>query len=161
MSNVLCNPREYGFAADFAEPYFLFTDDVQFKAHADYRVAKAGDQVAALNLVWDLTVEFLIDTVRKLQPKVIYISPFAHETTGDNAITQVLAAICAEIVGGTVDNKIVQVTRIFHNGADQMERLITRAQFECEVLRGKNYVLIVDVVNMGSTLTNLADYIQK
>lgn len=28
MNNVLCNPREYGFAADVCEPYFLFADDV-------------------------------------------------------------------------------------------------------------------------------------
>lgn len=161
MSNVLYNPREYGFSADIDEPYFLFADDVQLKAHADYRAAKAGDQVAALNLVWDLTVDFLIDTVRKLPPNVIYVAPFAREATGDNAIPQVLAAICAEIAGSTVDNEIVQVTRVFHTGADPMERLITRAQFEGEALRGKNYVLVDDVVNMGGTLAELADYIQK
>lgn len=72
-----------------------------------------------------------------------------------------LAAICAEIASSTVDNEIVQVTRVFHTGADPMERLITRAQFEGEVLRGKNYVLVDDVVNMGGTLAELADYIQK
>ena len=86
MSNVLYNPREYGFSADIDKPYFLFADDGQLKAHADYRAAKAGDQAAALNLVWDLTVDFLIDTVRQLPPNVTYVAPFAREATGDNAI---------------------------------------------------------------------------
>jgi hypothetical protein len=161
MGNVLYNPREYGFLADISEPYFLFDNDIKLKAHVDYRAAKAGDQVAAFNVVWDLAVSFLTDTVKNLPSNVIYVAPFAREATGDNAIPQVLAAICAEIAVGKIDNDIVQITRVFHTGADPMERLCMRAQFEGEVIRGEQYVLIDDVVNMGGTLAELADYIQQ
>lgn len=153
--------REYGFPADAGVPFFLFTDDTTLKAHADYRAAKAGDQVAAVNLVWDLAADYLIKVVEKLPRDVIYVAPFAREATGDNAIPQVLAAACASIAGGKIDNEIVQVTRVFHTGADPMERLSLRAQFEGDVVSGECYVLVDDVISMGGTLAELADHIQR
>ena len=153
--------REYGFPADAGIPFFLFDDDTTLKAHPDYRAAKAGDQAAAVNVVWDLAADYLAKVVEKLPQYVIYVAPFAREATGDNAIPQVLAAACASLAGGNVDNEIVQVTRVFHTGADPMERLSLRAQFEGEVIAGKCYVLVDDVINMGGTLAELADYIQR
>ncbi|MDP3843862.1 MAG: phosphoribosyltransferase [Oxalobacteraceae bacterium] len=139
----------------------MFDDDATLKGHPDYRAAKAGDQVAAVNVVWDLAVDFLVKVVEKLPRDVIYVAPFAREATGDNAIPQVLAAACAAITGGKVDNGIVQVTRVFHTGADPMERLSLRAQFEGEVIAGERYVLVDDVISMGGTLAELADYVQR
>lgn len=153
--------RVYGFPEDAGVPFFLFTDDTTLKAHPDYRAAKAGDQVAAVNLVWDLAADYLIKVVEKLPRDVIYVAPFAREATGDNAIPQVLAAACASIAGGKIDNEIVQVTRVFHTGADPMERLSLRAQFEGDVVVGQCYVLVDDVISMGGTLAELADYIQR
>lgn len=72
-----------------------------------------------------------------------------------------LDAACASIAGGKVDNEIVQVTRVFHTGADPMERLRLRAQFEGDVIAGERYVLVDDVVSMGGTLAELADHIQR
>lgn len=142
-------------------PFFLFTDDATLKAHPDYRAAKAGDQAAAVNVVWDLATDYLVKVVEKLPRDVIYVAPFAREATGDNAIPQVMAAACASLAGGNVDNEIVQVTRVFHTGADPMERLSLRAQFEGDVIAGERYVLVDDVINMGGTLAELADYIQR
>lgn len=161
MSRELPTHREHGFTDEMEGPYFLFDDDTQLKAHSDYRAAKSGNQTAALSLVYDLCLDFLIDTTERLPRDVIFVAPFAREATGDNAIPQVLAAICAEITGDIVDNEIVQVTRVFHTGADPMERLITRPQFEGEVISGRNYVLVDDVVNMGGTLAELANYITQ
>ena len=153
--------REHGFPVEAGMPFFLFTDDATLKAHPDYRAAKAGDQAAAVNVVWDLAADYLLKVVDKLPRDVIYVAPFAREATGDNAIPQVMAAACASLAGGNVDNEIVQVTRVFHTGADPMERLSLRAQFEGDVIGGMHYVLVDDVINMGGTLAELADYIQR
>ena len=99
--------REFVFTANISEPYFLFCDDKTLKSHPDYRAAKAGGQVAAVNVVWDLAADFLVKVVGTLPQDVIYVAPFAREATGDNAIPQVLAAACASIAGGKVDNEIV------------------------------------------------------
>lgn len=153
--------REYVFSTEVSGPHFLFCDDTTLKAHPDYRAAKAGNQVAAVNVVWDLAADFLVKVVATLPQDVIYVAPFAREATGDNAIPQVLAAACASIAGGKVDNEIVQVTRVFHTGADPMERLCLRAQFEGDVIAGERYVLVDDVISMGGTLAELADYIHR
>lgn len=129
--------------------FFLFTDDATLKAHPDYRAAKAGDQAAAVNVVWDIAADYLVKVVQKLPRDVTFVAPFAREATGDNAIPQVLAAACASLAGSKIDNEIVQVTRVFHTGADPMERLSLRAQFEGDVIAGECYVLVDDVINMG------------
>jgi hypothetical protein len=66
----------------------------------------------------------------------------------------------AHIAGGQVDRAIVQQTRVFHTGADPMERLNHRAQFDGSVQAGARYVLVDDVTTMGGTLAELAHYIQ-
>jgi hypothetical protein len=114
-----------------------------------------------VNVVWDIAADYLIKVVQKLPRDVTFVAPFARVATGDNAIPQVRAAACASLAGGKIDNEIVQVTRVFHTGADPMERLSLRAQFEGAVIAGECYVLVDDVINMGGTLAELADHIQR
>jgi hypothetical protein len=90
-----------------------------------------------------------------------YVAPHAKEATGDNAIPQVLAQAAAIISGGEADTDIVQISRVFHTGADPMERMATRAEFEGLVTPGKKHILVDDVTTMGGTLAELADYIQN
>ena len=70
--------------------------------------------------------------------------------------SQVLAFLC----GASADKDLVQVTKVYHTGADPMQRLIHRPEFEGPVEVGAEYVLIDDVVNFGTTLAELAHYIQ-
>lgn len=58
-----------------------------------------------------------------------------------------------------VETDIVQTTRVFHTGADPMERMSTRAEFDGVVVKGVHYVLVDDVTNMGGTLAELANYL--
>lgn len=141
-------------------PYFLFGHDSRLKAHPDYVSAKSGGREAALNLVQDLAFDFLLEKRFSLPEEVVFVAPFARELAGDNAIPQVLATACAWIAGGKVDEEIVQVTRVFHTGADPMERLCLRAQFDGAVVQGQAYFLVDDVVNMGGTLAELSNHIQ-
>lgn len=161
LSKFTYTVREYGFPVNANRPYFLFAADTILKAHPHYRAAKAGDQAAAVNVVWDIAADCLAKVVTLLPKDVIFVAPFAREATGDNAIPQVLAAACAVLTGGKIDNEIVQVTRVFHTGADPMERLSLRPQFEGDVVAGGCYVLVDDVISMGGTLAELADHIQR
>ena len=142
------------------EPLFLFTRDALLKAHPAYRDAKAGDEKAALELVLDLAVAWLYVHRERFAPGLLFVAPHAQEATGDNAIPQTLAAVCATIYRGHVDTEIVQSDRVYHTGADPMERMVARAQFEGLVIPGAEYVLVDDVTNLGGTLAELASFIQ-
>lgn len=141
-------------------PHSLWDDDRSLKAHPAYRQAKAGEKDAAIDLVWDLAIEFLSGLQAKLPLALSYVAPYAREATGDNAIPLVLASACAEILHGEVESEIVQVSRVFHTGAKAMERLLLRPQFDGPVTAGTAYVLVDDVICLGGTLAELADYIQ-
>jgi hypothetical protein len=54
----------------------------------------------------------------------------------------------------------IQVTKVYHTGADPMERLALRPEFEGAVQVGGRYVLVDDVTSLGGTLAELAHYIQ-
>ena len=71
-----------------------------------------------------------------------------------------MAEVCALVAGAKADTDIVQTTRVFHTGADPMERMGLRAQFEGGVISQGQYVLVDDVCSLGGTLAELANYIQ-
>lgn len=56
---------------------------------------------------------------------------------------------------------IVQSDRVYHTGADPMERMAARAQFEGRVIPGAEYVLVDDVTTLGGTLAELNNYIHS
>jgi hypothetical protein len=152
--------RTHGFPATMAGPLFLFRDDAPLKAHPTYRAAKAGDAEAAAILVAALARPLVEPARAAFGPAVTYVAPHAREASGDNAIPQVLAGTLALAVGGELDDGIVQSTRVFHTGANRMERLNSRAEFDGPVHPGSHYVLVDDVTTLGGTLAELADYIQ-
>ena len=161
MTNSPTPEREYGFPATINEPIYLFERDASLKAHPAYTAAKAGNQEAAVKLIMDLGHNFMLKLKDILPKDLIYIAPFAKEATGDNAIPQVLAMACAILAQGECDQGIVQISRVYHTGADPMERLISRPRFEGIVKPDGHYVLIDDVTSMGGTLAELANYIQR
>jgi len=139
----------------------LYDNDGGIKRHLQYRSAKAGNTSAALALVIDLAVKWLFDNETRFAPGAMYVAPHAKEATGDNAIPQTLAAVCATIFRGTVDREIVQTDRVYHTGADAMERMASRASFEGQVIPGARYVLVDDVTSLGGTLAELNNYIRS
>ncbi|RQR47934.1 conjugal transfer protein TraN [Burkholderia sp. Bp9126] len=140
-------------------------EDTQLKANRWYAQAKAGDTFAAIELTLDVgeplaqQVSEMVLTKRWHEP-LIFVAPHAREARGDNAIPQVLAVLLSFGVG-EVDEQIVQTTKVYHTGADAMERLIARASFQGPVQRGGNYVLVDDVTTLGGTLCDLSDYIRR
>ena len=142
-------------------PLFLYQQDKLLKAHQAYKQAKAGEQHAALELVLDVAVAWLYDHRDRFGPGMLFVAPHAQEATGDNAIPQTLAAVCAAVFQGQVDTEIVQSDRVYHTGADPMERMAARAQFEGRVIPGAEYVLVDDVTSLGGTLAELSNYIES
>ena len=152
--------RRLGFPEDVHKPFWLSDDDHALKSHPGYRRAKSGDEKAAADLISDLATDFAVRIRKRLPSDVIFVAPHAYEAAGDNAIPQVFAAACAMIAQGKTDTDIVQATRVFHTGADPMERMSLRAEFEGPVTSGSRYVLVDDVMNMGGTLAELANHIR-
>lgn len=137
-----------------------FTDDRVLKAHPAYRLAKAGDRLAAARLVRDLAIPWIERAKVKYPAGCVYVAPHALEATGENAIPQTLAAALSVACQGYLDDRVLQGEKVFHTGADPMERLIARPTFVGGVKSGARYVLVDDVSTMGGTVAELANYIQ-
>ena len=152
-------PRTHGWP-EGVHPLALLDKDLQLKAHVAYPRAKAGDEAAALDLLLDMAVAWLYEQRARFAPGLLYVAPHAQEATGDNAMPQALAAVCAAVWGGKAEIGIVQSDRVYHTGADAMERMAARAQFVGTVQPGERYVLVDDVTSLGGTLAELANYIQ-
>jgi hypothetical protein len=157
--------REFGFPSCIQAPFFAFDSDRVLKQHSRYKAAKSGNSDAAIALVYALAVPLFrqfSDAVEggHIPANHIVVAPHAREASGDNAIPQVLAALFS-ICGGDLDDQIVQTTKVYHTGADPMERLNARASFHGKIERGRHYVLVDDVTTLGGTLCDLADFIQR
>ena len=150
--------RVYAFPKE-TKHFHCFTSDEDIKQHAAYRDAKSGDAEAALQLVGDLALEFLFSLENEFPEGSIFVSPYAQEASGDNALPLILSLMCAEVLDGVSETDIVQMQKVFHTGADPMERLIARPSFEGTVQHGGRYILVDDVTSMGSTLAELANYL--
>lgn len=149
------------FALPYAvEPIWFFESDAEIKGHKAYKKAKAGDSDAALELVMDLALPRIMAYRDHFDSECIFVAPFAREVNGDNAIPLVLAVLCSVIFNAESDNDIVQSTKVYHTGADPMERLVMRPEFEGNVQTGRRYILVDDVVSLGGTLAELSNYIQ-
>lgn len=117
--------RIYSFPSS-AKYFHLFESYGCIKNHADYVKAKAGDHESAFRLIKDLAKGFVDGLSGQLFGRVNYVAPFAREATGDNAIPLLLSIFCAKILGGSNETDIVQQQRVYHTGADPMERLRLR-----------------------------------
>jgi hypothetical protein len=144
-----------------AQAIWLFDADQALKTHSSYTPAKAGDWQSALTLVSDVALAGIHAHRGKFDSDCIFVAPFAREASGDNAIPQVFAEVCGMVFGASADQTIVQTTRVYHTGADAMERLALRPEFDGDVQQGKRYVLVDDVTSLGGTLAELANYIQS
>ncbi len=139
-----------------------FKNDEPLKANSNYKAAKAGNVDAAARLVQALVKPQSIEQARaEFGPDAVYVPVHAEEASGRNQIPNMLAMLYAEKAGGQVGAGIFQTNRAFHTGAKPMERLMTRAEFAGDVTPGAKYVLVDDVTTMGSTLADLAHFIQS
>ena len=142
--------RTRGIPAVSGEPLSVFRTDEVLKRHPAYKLAKSGDLAAALELVSELAVP-LVEQMGRFGSEVILVAPHAVEASGENAIPQTMAAYLAQKSGARDDTSIVQRNKVYHTGADAMQRLIAPSEFAGAVEAGAAYVLVDDVSTMGGT----------
>ncbi len=74
--------RRLGYPEDAPAPVSLFRVDAELKAHPSYRAAKAGDEGAAVRLVFDIARP-LAERVAKLHsPGVRFVAPMLSIQAG-------------------------------------------------------------------------------
>ena len=92
------------------EPLWLFDTDQPLKQHPAYRLAKEGHAPAAVQLISDLALPAVFAHRDRFGRDCCFVAPFAREASGDNAIPQVLAEVCAVVCGARADQSVVQVS---------------------------------------------------
>ena len=145
----------------------LLASESRTKRHPEYPRAKAGDAVAAANLVNGLVDQAGIAAVRSLVSEAsgsgepVLVSAAAYEREGFNAIPAALAKLLSERLGAPFDTTVVQTNVVSHTGADGYGRLARQAAFEGEVKKEREYVMVDDFIGQGGTLANLRGWIEK
>lgn len=154
--------RTIAFPKTVDPPIASYAKDTEIKAHADYKAAKGGDAAAAARLVVDVVKPETVQLAgQRFGADAIYAPVIAREAAGDNAIPEAVAHFYAGSTGAAVADQIVQVSRAYHTGARPLERLISRPQFDGDVIAGGRYVLVDDVSVMGGTLAELSNFIHS
>lgn len=128
-----------------------------------HKLAKSGDHEAAYNLVGKVLkpdkIQQISDYIKDYQ-NVVITPTVAIERTGYNALPEQYATILGHFLGCEVYDEIVQKNKVFHTGANAMQRILSRAQFDGKVMKGYNYIIADDVMTMGGTLSDLRRYIE-
>ena len=145
----------------------LLADETTTKHHSRYAAAKAGDDLAAANLIASLldesgmvAVRTLVATASKSGAPVL-VCAHAYEREGVNAIPAALAEALGQRLGLRFSPAVVQSNVVSHTGADGYGRLARQARFEGEVEGSSEYVIVDDFVGQGGTLANLRGWIEK
>ena len=122
--------------------------------------AKSGDTDAAFKLVSYVADKNIINKLKNEYPVAVVCPVFALEATGKNKIPYAYANYLKDY-GFEIDTDIIQSVKAYHTGANHISRFINRVRFEGIVQKGKDYILVDDHIDSGSTLRDLKDYIES
>jgi len=153
--------REFGIPKEINSPISFVTLE-ELQSHREYRDAKAGSKISAGNLVADILSKYHEEIRYLYDHDVIFVSPFAIESSGNNMIPLAMSEYLASIVGAHTDvTAAIQTNKVYHTGAKMMERIIAQPQFSGNVKPGGKYVLVDDVTMGGSTMAAMANHIRS
>lgn len=125
-----------------------------------YRNAKAGDELAATEVVDAVLNPDKCVELGKEYPEAIVASVHAEERTGRNKLAVVYAKALGELALLEVDDALVQINRPQHTDAKARARFARRPLFAGPVVAGRTYLLVDDVVTSGSSLAALRHYVE-
>lgn len=135
----------------------------EVKRHADYLAAKAGDIVAAENLVADTIADEAVERICVMMNGLdVEILPIhALESAGVNEIPAALAKCLSARLGVPINESIVQINTVGHTGASGYHRMANQALFDGEVKPNRFYLAVDDFIGQGGTLANLIGFIDS
>ncbi|NOT59188.1 MAG: phosphoribosyltransferase [Acidobacteria bacterium] len=140
----------------------IHAEESVVKKHYLYEAAKAGDKGAAFVLTFETTSKEAIDKMRErfaeVRPHLLPVH--ALESTGVNAIPQVLANFLSRWLKLPVAAGIIQINRVTHTAASGYHRLAFPALFD-GIVKEQEYFLVDDFIGQGGTLANLKGYIES
>jgi|GEM_PF-2257846 len=123
--------------------------------------AKAGDEKAAVELVYRVAKISVIKELGKRFPnaKIAYVH--AEESTGKNKLPNAYAQFISEITGLDIAEPIIQINRAYRTSMSSEERLFQPIYFDGPVIGGQEYILVDDVITQGGTIRRLREYIES
>jgi hypothetical protein len=128
--------------------------------HKDYAAAKAGDEVAALNLAKDLVDEQMVKAVKDAAGNSpIFVPVVSVEASGKNKIPLAVSEVLSSKLGASTTTEIVQLDSPKRTAMDGLDRLLSPPEFDGEVIPGASYVLVDDTITQGGTFAALASHI--
>ena len=143
----------------------ISTSIANLKTQAGYEEAKRGGDDAAAERIVNATfkAEKTVEALGLGDAGSVVVVPVGlreDEEAALNRLPFALAARVAQALGATPKGGIVQVNVTRHTGAGMTERMVNRPTFAGTVEQGRRYVLVDDVVTSGSTLMELAAFIE-
>ncbi|MDR1920265.1 MAG: phosphoribosyltransferase [Candidatus Adiutrix sp.] len=143
----------------------VMTTIAKMKEHADYTAAKCGDMDAAVRLISDIATgrnqHKKIQYLAQKYPDAIISAVYTMEHGNANQIPQKLASYIGIKAGLAVDTDIVQLAKSGRTGEDIIYRLACRPKFTGNIQAGRRYIIVDDVVTMGTTLNEQRQYIEQ
>jgi Predicted amidophosphoribosyltransferases len=123
--------------------------------------AKAGDEIAAIELVKKCIKKERVIGLHNHYPNAIILPVMAKERTGYNVLPLAFAKVISNISGLRINEDVFQINCPRRTGACAMERLINRPIFDGKVQEGYNYIVLDDVVTQGGTVSSLRRFINE
>ena len=148
-------------AVELDKSVHAHTTIAALRRHRDFTSAKAGNTIAALNLVRDLTRQERITRLGVQHPGAIIVPVLGIERTGVNMLPLAFAKFIGSLAGLQVETGIIQTNKTHHTDSDAMHRLLHRPEFSGTVIPGQDYIVVDDVITSGSTVQALRLFLES
>lgn len=125
------------------------------------KAKKEGNIDEAVKLVDDLISGDKTIELAKTHPDAIIIPVISRAMEVKNKIPVAFATRLSELSGLDINTNIKQANKVSHTKKGAMKRLIDRAEFTGEVIKGQRYILVDDALTAGGTINQLRHFIEN
>lgn len=132
----------------------------KLKSHPLYPKAKKGDYESAIIVINDLIKKDRYKVLKNIDNAVL-VPIISNEIGGNNAIPFALAKKISDDYGIPLDENIQIDNKVHHTNSNMIYRLLFPPQFRGDIIPGKKYIIVDDVVTSGNSIRNLKDYIER